>query len=327
MINKKNILILDNSKKDYTILAHMLGDIYTCTHVTTDKKFPEIINKTSPICILLNYESFDFPNKDLLKYLKAHGILSSVSLVLLSDQYNYKIPKECEKYNISYYIPKKDITQTELIRTIKNAIEKKNSRKKILELNNKLTNYSRTDKLTGLMNRSSLIEKIQEECLRVNRDIEIVTAAIIDIDFFSAINDTYSYTIGDKILKEIAKIIKKTVRKTDIVSRYGDDEFIIIFINRSDSKMTAEDKHDINNLGDVCKKIQKITAEYDFNLEDFSKKCTLYLSIGLTQLHGYLNYNDLLKHADCALNYAKTHGKGNTAIYEDTDSIYLYDTQ
>jgi len=84
------------------------------------------------------------------------------------------------------------------------------------------------DHLTGLMNRRALDEfgvKIINENMRFGRPC---SALLLDIDFFKKINDTYGHLTGDKVLKGVANIIERTVRKTDIVCRWGGEEFAVI---------------------------------------------------------------------------------------------------
>ena len=316
MKEQKKILILDNNKRDYAIISNMISNTYKCIHITSEEYSIDDIKTHSPICILLNYESLDFQKLNPLKSLKIYGILSKTSVILLSNKSEYQIPKECAKYKISDYILKNNTTEKELLKTIKNSLNKLDLRKQIMNLNNKLSSSLKIDDLTGLINRSCLIEKIKEEIERTNRNIEELSVAIFDIDFFSAINNSYNYNTGDEVLKEVSNILKKTVRKTDIISRYGDDEFVILFINK------RENSNKIENQAEVCKKIQKKIFEYNFNLPEFKHK--IYTSVGITPFFSYLKIEDFLNLADRALNFAKTHGKGNIAICYNEETFALY---
>ena len=87
---------------------------------------------------------------------------------------------------------------------------------------------SLTDALTGLYNRRHFEYSLEREFLRARRYHSDLSLAIIDVDFFKKINDTYGHSCGDYVLKEIAFLMNETFRKTDIVSRYGGEEFAVI---------------------------------------------------------------------------------------------------
>ena len=85
-----------------------------------------------------------------------------------------------------------------------------------------------TDPLTGLYNRRYLENILEREFLRAKRYQNELSIAIFDIDFFKKVNDTYGHLCGDYVLKETAYLALETFRKTDIVFRYGGEEFVVI---------------------------------------------------------------------------------------------------
>lgn len=95
--------------------------------------------------------------------------------------------------------------------------------------NMRLFELSRTDKLTGLFNRLTIDEKLVEEQRKVNRyERYACCVMLIDVDLFKAVNDTYGHQTGDNVLRTLAELLKNSVRETDIVGRWGGEEFIII---------------------------------------------------------------------------------------------------
>ena len=85
-----------------------------------------------------------------------------------------------------------------------------------------------TDSLTHIYNRRCFDDIIGKEFLRANRYKHPLSIALIDIDNFKTINDTYGHRKGDKVLRQLANLIMKTIRNTDILARYGGEEFSII---------------------------------------------------------------------------------------------------
>ncbi|MCX7172009.1 MAG: diguanylate cyclase [Proteobacteria bacterium] len=85
------------------------------------------------------------------------------------------------------------------------------------------------DSLTGLFNHTTLEEQLEREVARATRRRTQLSFAMLDIDHFKQVNDTYGHPIGDRVIKSLALLLKQRLRKTDIVGRYGGEEFAVIF--------------------------------------------------------------------------------------------------
>ncbi|MDP8266028.1 MAG: sensor domain-containing diguanylate cyclase [Candidatus Aceula meridiana] len=93
---------------------------------------------------------------------------------------------------------------------------------------NYLKRVAREDSLTGLLNHKSITNRFDEEFSRCRRYNEPMACLMIDIDYFKPINDNFGHQIGDKMLKQVAIFLKKLLRTTDLIGRYGGDEFLVI---------------------------------------------------------------------------------------------------
>ncbi len=96
------------------------------------------------------------------------------------------------------------------------------------EKNRQLEHLSVTDKLTGLYNRSKVETELEQEKKRFERTGSEFSIIILDIDWFKSINDTYGHVAGDQVLREIAGLISSRTRETDIVGRWGGEEFLLL---------------------------------------------------------------------------------------------------
>ena len=127
---------------------------------------------------------------------------------------------------------------------------------------------------------------------------------MVDIDLFKKINDTHGHVVGDNTLQAIATILKTSLRPTDLVGRYGGEEFVILL-----SLISLEESIKIAN------KIREKIAKNIFhgNKKDFK----LTVSIGISHYpdDGYKT-EDLLEYADKALYWVKTHGRNGTKVYK-----------
>ena len=105
---------------------------------------------------------------------------------------------------------------------------------KIKEYRDKVEKVSTTDDLTGLHNRKYLQERLEEEISRSRRYGTKLSCILFDLDFFKVVNDMYGYEWGDILLKNIANKLNAMVRKEDILTRYGDEEFLLVLPNTSE---------------------------------------------------------------------------------------------
>lgn len=152
---------------------------------------------------------------------------------------------------------------------------------------------SEIDKLTGIYNRRKLDTYMESETQRANRYLHPLSVMLIDIDHFKSINDTYGHTTGDTTLKALAGILMKNIRNSDIVGRYGGEEFLII------CPETTNDEAFV-----LAEKIRKEVSQYDF-----PSISQMTISIGIGQYHKKDTINELLNRADSALYQAKDKGR------------------
>jgi len=125
--------------------------------------------------------------------------------------------------------------------------------KELEEKNNILKELSITDRLTGLYNRHKLDKVLDDEKARCDRYDDKFGVVLLDIDHFKSVNDTYGHQVGDIVLVEIANILKSNIRSTDIVGRWGGEEFLIICI-----------KSDLEATKIVAEKCRKAIENYNF---------------------------------------------------------------
>lgn len=124
----------------------------------------------------------------------------------------------------SYDFISSSLNKDELVVRVKALLKTK-------ELKDKLSVATTTDELTGLHNRKYLHERLDAEISRAKRYQTQLSCLLFDIDFFKVVNDMYGYDWGDVLLRSLADKLKGLVRKEDILTRYGDEEFLLILPN------------------------------------------------------------------------------------------------
>lgn len=175
----------------------------------------------------------------------------------------------------------------------------------LVEENTKLENQyklveklSITDGLTGLYNRHKIEDVLIQEIKRCERTGEVFSLILIDIDKFKEVNDNYGHFVGDEVLRAFSGILQESVRETDIVGRWGGEEFMIICIN-TDSEGTSE----------LAEKIRENVHDYQFHYVD--RKTA---SFGVATFEKSLTTDDLFVKADKALYQAKETGRNKVIV-------------
>ena len=153
-----------------------------------------------------------------------------------------------------------------------------------------------TDALTKLYNRAYFNEQIVYHIEKFNRNKEPFVLLLFDIDHFKKINDNYGHNKGDEILKELASILKKSIRKTDIYFRYGGEEFTVIFPNTKINQAKVVLDRFLENLKELKIEDKKVTVSG--GMKEYDGKGML----------------DFIKEIDNALYYSKNNGRNKIKI-------------
>lgn len=173
-----------------------------------------------------------------------------------------------------------------------------NARKELEIQAKALLSMASTDELTGLMNRREVNLRAPELINRTKRYAHTTALLMVDIDHFKKINDSFGHLEGDRILKELGQRLQTFGRQTDLIARFGGEEFILLLPDTDviNSKLFAERLH-------------KLISEININNP-------ITVSIGITMTDGNQNLHDLTKQADIALYEAKNNGRNRTEFYQ-----------
>ncbi|HSC68633.1 MAG TPA: diguanylate cyclase [Cellvibrio sp.] len=159
------------------------------------------------------------------------------------------------------------------------------------------------DSLTGLLKHSRIKEQVDAELSRALRNGENLSVVMLDLDHFKQVNDTYGHPAGDKVIKAIAHLLRQRLRKTDVVGRYGGEEFVAVLprCNCEEARILMED---------VRQRFRDIT--FTVGQRSFS----VTLSVGIAGYHPeeVEHADQLLQAADAALYRAKTEGRNRICL-------------
>jgi len=157
------------------------------------------------------------------------------------------------------------------------------------------------DPLTGLNNRLAMEKNLPREIDLAKRHSQSMALLVMDLDGFKEINDGFGHDVGDQVLREVAEVISQVVRNTDLVYRYGGDEFV-----------GGLAQTDIHGAIDVCERIRSSIDNLD--LSAFGVNGQVQVSIGITLVRQGDNFLSTFKRADKALYQAKLNGKNQIII-------------
>ena len=233
------------------------------------------------------------------------GWISSVSLskrfvaplVELKKRVNAIIAGNLDS-NSTYKYPKNEIgtIATDIEQLTESELYDKNI--ELQTINKKLELLSTTDQLTKLFNRHKMNSELEKEWKRTMRYRNEFSIIMFDIDWFKKINDTYGHQAGDSVLEEISKLTKKILRSTDVVSRWGGEEFLVLCPETS-----------LNAAQVLAIKLCSAIERYQFAVN-----VTVTISAGVCEFAMQKNIEELIKKVDEKLYEAKRQGRNTVVV-------------
>lgn len=161
------------------------------------------------------------------------------------------------------------------------------------------------DELTGLFNRRYMQERMREEASRSDRNGESLLIAILDIDHFKRLNDSYGHHAGDLALHAFAKVVQTNIRGHDILGRWGGEEFVILLPNTS-----------LSTGMDCLERIREKLAVSSITVDNLNLQITV--SVGLTEHIPREHPDKTMARADAALYAAKDRGRNQLVLLQGT---------
>jgi len=187
---------------------------------------------------------------------------------------------------------------THVIEYVRNITDRKRAEEESQRFIKELETLSSEDGLTGLQNRRMIFERLRHEIERVKRYNAELSLIFCDLDYFKEINDNYGHKAGDEVLKTIAAILLRSVRTSDVVGRYGGDEFLIVLPQTS-----------LKGAQELAERIRVSVQETKFEMPD-GKSVGTTMSIGVAFYDGTeTDVDALLSRIDTALYVSKRSGK------------------
>ena len=160
------------------------------------------------------------------------------------------------------------------------------------------------DSLTGLLNHTTFKERLRAEAARAARQDKPLSVALIDIDHFKSVNDQYGHPVGDRVIKNISRLLRQRLRGADVIGRYGGEEFAVALPDTPLDKAVS-----------VIDQIRATFAAIDQRAGNSGFHSTF--SAGVAQCPPLTDSEALIKAADEALYAAKRGGRDQVRAADD----------
>lgn len=316
-----DILIIDDVPDNLQLLFTMLIEQgYEVRRVLSAKQALKVIEIEPPDLILLDIKMPDLDGYELCKILKSQEKTKHIPIIFLSALNDtFDKVKAFEVGGVDYIT--KPFQLAEVVVRVENQlrllkmqkeIEQKNNdltllNQKLEALNEYLLKQSNQDGLTQIANRRYFDTRLEEEWKRLQREKKPLSLILVDIDYFKKYNDYYGHLEGDECLKEIAKTLSNSVKRSmDLVARYGGEEFGIILPNTDKSGAIQ-----------IAEEIQTAISDLKIPHNPSCDRKYITVSLGITTIIPSNEYSikNLISQADIALYQAKEKGRNQYCIY------------
>lgn len=293
------VLVVDDSRTDRMLISAMLSSLNL--HIIEVNGVQEALQKIKEhpeIKLLLTDYNMEGQNGvDLTSAVRKHYSNKEVSIIGNSSHGNPMLSAEFLKNGANAFISK-PFQKEELLNMVLIQLD-------MIDYIETIKNASEKDFLTGIYNRKYVYEVGRKLFDNAKRGNITMACAMIDIDHFKKVNDTYGHDIGDKVIIRLAEELNSAFRDSDIVGRIGGEEFCVI--------LASPNEEELESLFD---KFRKRIEELVIVAEDEQKKkfsLNFTISIGLTSTL-VESFEEMMKYADLKLYEAKNYGRNMVVL-------------
>lgn len=298
----KILLVDDDSVQSKQIMAK-LNETYS-THLVENPDDALSVAKDGAFdIIIISTLLADADGLRLASHLKSQEETRNVPILVFIDEDEHHVMLKALEMGINDYLSA-PIDKNEMAVRVRTQLRRKRYQDALKAQYQKSVSMALTDGLTGLYNRHYLNAHLGNMVKQATKNDRKFALMIMDMDHFKHVNDTYGHDVGDMVLKQLAGMITRAARATDLAARFGGEEFIILM---PETDPTAA-------LG-AANRMREIVENTPFVIDGDNKSIKLTVSIGIANL---LESRDsaewLLKRADEALYMAKNSGRNNVKV-------------
>lgn len=285
--------------EDETILAQHYAEVLTQAGmlVKTCVMLADVLaclEQFEPELLLLDLYMPHCSGTEMATVIRQDERFNDVPIVFLSTESGRHLQLTAMQSGADDFLHK-PITNTELVVAVSLRAARFRSLRQLI----------RQDSMTGLLNHIAFKLQLEIEISRHQRTQQMMAVVMLDIDKFKQVNDVHGHPVGDRVIKSLAQLLRKRLRKTDIIGRYGGEEFAIVMTHTA----AEEALQVINNIREQFAKIRHSTESAEF-------ACTF--SAGLAVFPQHQSVASLLEASDQALYQAKAQGRNRVCVSAET---------
>ena len=255
----------------------------------------------NPDLILLDYHMPELNGLEFLEAARGHDTLVDAPIVVITGEEGKEVLYRALDAGANDFLHK-PIDDVELIARSRNMLRLRARQQDLAVANDKLRLLANTDALTGLANRRYFLECYDLEFERARRYRRPLSVAMLDIDHFKRVNDTYGHEAGDGVLRALSKIMLRELRTIDRVGRMGGEEFAICLTET-----------EIGGAKLACERL--VAAAAAASVDTGNGRVDFTVSIGVTAITSdFDNPLGILKRADALLYQAKSAGRNCVVV-------------
>jgi two-component system cell cycle response regulator len=226
--DRGRILVVDDNQDNIEIIATRLRFRgYEILEASDGAQALELVRESAPDLILLDVMLPDIDGYEISRRIKGADDLPFIPIILVTARDSTQDKVAGLDAGADDYLTK-PINFPELEARVRSMLRIKRLQDELEEKNRELERLSISDGLTGLFNHRHIHGLLYEEFERVERTKDCMSVAMFDLDRFKSVNDTYGHQAGDRVLIELADVLRETARDVDRLARYGGEEFMAL---------------------------------------------------------------------------------------------------
>lgn len=224
---KLRVLLIEDNE-DHVMLARRALEErgHMVTAVVGGAAAADALGKEQFDVVAADYQLPDITGLEALRQIRERD--KTLPVVMVTGWGSEQVAVEALKEGAADYVVKTPGYERELARALELAVEKACTDATETALRSELARRARTDSLTGLLNRGEMERLLTSEIRRASRRRRVFSFALADVDLLKAINDKHGHAVGDAVLCHIATVLRRSIRSSDSVARWGGDEFAVL---------------------------------------------------------------------------------------------------
>jgi diguanylate cyclase (GGDEF)-like protein len=284
-------LLAHEQRKDSALATSLLDQALTISQeIGANPTTCLVLNDLASVC----KETRDF--EAALSYLERYQVAKEA---IFTEQAEFRVKSLEVAYKLKETTKEKEIFYLKNV-ALQREVEERMKAQAMAE------QLAITDSLTGMFNRRQLLDLAQREVVHATRYKRELSLVIFDLDHFKRVNDNFGHIAGDKVLVAVSQFVQNSVRKCDIMGRYGGEEFAILLPETGIHKAMA-----------MFERIRTAVASMTIDLDRNVTSVTISAGISQVHLDTQDSLEQLLDRADQALYVAKKNGRNQTQVFQE----------